>query len=137
MIRRLIVLMSLMTLSLTAFSQTGTNNQVKCFPVPVVKQIMKDLLSGDEAKLQLKLSDSLLVLTENKVKIQDSIINEMKLKEENYLKQINSEKEKLVISENYAKQLEKDLKKEKVKYKFTSILSVAIITALTTLLIVQ
>jgi len=122
---------------LTAFSQTGTNNQVKCFPVPVVKQIMKDLLSGDEAKLQLKLSDSLLVLTENKVKVQDSIINEMKLKEENYLKQINSEKEKLVISENYAKQLEKDLKKEKVKYKFTSILSVAIITALTTLLIVQ
>lgn len=129
--------MSLMTLSLTAFSQTGTNNQVKCFPVPVVKQIMKDLLSGDEAKLQLKLSDSLLVLTENKVKVQDSIINEMKLKEENYLKQINSEKEKLVISENYAKQLEKDLKKEKVKYKLTSILSVAIITALTTLLIVQ
>lgn len=129
--------MSLMTLSLTAFSQTGTNNQVKCFPVPVVKQIMKDLLSGDEAKLQLKLSDSLLVLTENKVKVQDSIINEMKLKEENYLKQINSEKEKLVISENYAKQLEKDLKKEKVKYKFTSILSVAVITALTTLLIVQ
>jgi hypothetical protein len=129
--------MSLMTLSLTAFSQTGTNNQVKCFPVPVVKQIMKDLLSGDEAKLQLKLSDSLLVLTENKVKVQDSIINEMKLKEENYLKQINSEKEKLVISENYTKQLEKDLKKEKVKYKFTSILSVAVITALTTLLIVQ
>ena len=67
--------MSLMTLSLTAFSQTGTNNQVKCFPVPVVKQIMKDLLSGYEAKLQLKLSDSLLVLTENKVKVQDSIIN--------------------------------------------------------------
>ena len=128
--------MSLMTLSLTAFSQIGTNNEVKCFPVPVVKQIMKDLLSGDEAKLQLELSDSLLVLTENKVKVQDSIINEMKLKEENYLNQINSEKEKLVISENYTKQLEKDLKKEKVKNKFTSILSVAVITALTTLLII-
>jgi maltodextrin utilization protein YvdJ len=128
--------MSLMMLSLTAFSQIGTNNEVKCFPVPVVKQIMKDLLSGDEAKLQLELSDSLLVLTENKVKVQDSIINEMKLKEENYLNQINSEKEKLVISENYTKQLEKDLKKEKVKNKFTSILSVAVITALTTLLII-
>jgi maltodextrin utilization protein YvdJ len=125
-----------MMLSLTAFSQIGTNNEVKCFPVPVVKQIMKDLLSGDEAKLQLELSDSLLVLTENKVKVQDSIINEMKLKEENYLNQINSEKEKLVISENYTKQLEKDLKKEKVKNKFTSILSVAVITALTTLLII-
>jgi len=122
---------------LTAFSQIGTNNEVKCFPVPVVRQIMKDLLSGDEAKLQLNLSDSLLVLTENKVKVQENIINEMKLKEENYLKQIDSEKEKLKISENYAKQLEKDLKKEKVKNKFTSILSVAVITALTTLLIIQ
>lgn len=129
--------MSLMMLSLTAFSQTGTNNQVKCFPVPVVKQIMKDLLSGDEAKAQLKLSDSLLILTEKKVQIQDSIINGMKLKEENYSAQIESEKQKLVISENYTKQLEKDLKKEKVKNKFTSILSVAVISALTTLLIIQ
>ena len=57
--------MGLMMLSLTAFSQTGTNNQVKCFPAPVVKQIMKDLLIGDQAKAQLKLSDSLLVLTPN------------------------------------------------------------------------
>lgn len=129
--------MSSMMLSLTAFSQTGTDTKVKCFPVPVVKQIMKDLLSGDEAKAQLKLSDSLLVVTEKKVMVQDSIIEELKLKEENYLKQIESEKEKLAISENYSRQLEKDLKKEKVKNKFTSILSVAIITALTTLLIVQ
>ena len=129
--------MSSMMLSLTAFSQTGTDTKVKCFPVPVVKQIMKDLLGGDEAKAQLKLSDSLLVVTEKKVMVQDSIIEELKLKEENYLKQIESEKEKLAISENYSKQLEKDLKKEKVKNKFTSILSVAIITALTTLLIVQ
>jgi len=122
---------------LTAFSQTGTNNQVKCFPVPVVKQIMKDLLSGDEAKIQLKLTDSLLVLTEQKVDIQDSIINNMKDKEENYLKEIEILNQKYIISENYSKELEKNLKKQKVKTKFTSILSAGVITVLTTILIIR
>ena len=129
--------MSLMMLSLTAFSQTGTNNQVKCFPVPVVKQIMKDLLSGDEAKIQLKLTDSLLVLTEKKVVIQDSIINDMKVKEENHLKEIEILKQKYTILEEYSKVLEKDLKKQKVKNKFTSILSTGVITVLTTILIIK
>jgi len=129
--------MGLMMLNLTAFSQTGTNNQVKCFPVPVVKQIMKDLLSGDEAKIQLKLTDSLLVLTENKVEVQDSIINSMKDKEENYLKEIETLKQKYQILENYSKELEKDLKKEKVKKTFTSILSVSVVSILTTLLILK
>lgn len=129
--------MGLMMLNLTAFSQTGTNNQVKCFPVPVVKQIMKDLLIGDEAKAQLKLSDSLLVLTEQKVQIQDSVINSMKAKEENYLKENEIQNQKYMILENYSKQLEKDLKKQKVKHKFTSILSGSVIALLTALLIVK
>ena len=129
--------MGLMMFSLTAFSQTGTNNQVKCFPVPVVKQIMKDLLVGDQAKAQLKLSDSLLVLTEQKVQIQDSIIGDMKLKEYNYLKEIDIQNQKYLISENYSKQLEKDLKKLKVKNKFTSILSSSAILILGTFLIIK
>ena len=135
--KKLIVLMGLMMLSLTAFSQTGTNNQVKCFPVPVVKQIMKDLLVGDQAKAQLKLSDSLLVLTEQKVQIQDSIIGNMKLKEDNYLKEIDIQNQKYLILENYSKQLEKDLKKLKVKNKFTSILSSSAILILGTFLIIK
>jgi hypothetical protein len=129
--------MGLMMFSLTAFSQTGTNNQVKCFPVPVVKQIMKDLLVGDQAKAQLKLSDSLLVLTEQKVQIQDSIIGDMKLKEYNYLKEIDIQNQKYLILENYSKQLEKDLKKLKVKNKFTSILSSSAILILGTFLIIK
>jgi hypothetical protein len=137
MMKKLIVLMGLMMLSLTAFSQTGTNNQVKCFPVPVVKQIMKDLLVGDQAKAQLKLSDSLLVLTEQKVQIQDSIIGNMKLKEDNYLKEIDIQNQKYLILENYSKQLEKDLKKLKVKNKFTSILSSSAILILGTFLIIK
>ena len=131
------MLISLLTLSLTAFSQTGTDNQVKCFPIPVVKQIMKDLLSGDEAKLQLKLSDSLLRMTENKVIIQDSIISDMKLKEDNYKKELKLAQDKLAITEDYSHQLEKDLKKQKVKNKFTSILSGTALIVLSTLYFIK
>jgi hypothetical protein len=46
---------------LTVFSQTDTTSNTKCFPIPVVKQIMKDIISGDSAKEQLKLTESQLV----------------------------------------------------------------------------
>jgi hypothetical protein len=61
---------------LTAFSQIDTNKEpVKCFPIPIVKQITKDLLSGDSAKAQLKLTEQQLYKTENIVEMKDSVIS--------------------------------------------------------------
>lgn len=131
------MLTSFLTLSLTVFSQTDTTNQVKCFPIPTVKKIMKDLLSGDQAKAQLKLTEEQLTETEKKVVLKDSVINTMKLKEVNYLTIIDSEKQKFGIMENYSKKLEWDLKKERVKGKFKSILGTGVIVILTGLLIVR
>lgn len=122
-------------LSLTVFSQIDTNTNTKTFPLPVVRLIMKDLLSGDSAKIQLKLTELQLKETEKKVVIKDSVISSMTLKEINYLTIINSEKEKFQIIETYSKKLEKDLKKEKVKNKFKSILGTAVIAVLTFFLI--
>jgi hypothetical protein len=48
-------------LSLTNFSQTGT--KTKCFPESVANMIAKDLLSGDSAKIQLKLTEEQLLET--------------------------------------------------------------------------
>jgi hypothetical protein len=123
--------------SLIAFSQTDTSSNVKCFPIPVVKQIMKDLLSGDEAKAQLKLTEGQLHQTEQKVVLKDSVINTMKFKEVNYLTIIDAEKQKFGIVENYSKKLEWDLKKEKVKGKFKSILGTGVIAVLTFFLITK
>lgn len=131
------MLTSFLTLSLTVFSQTDTTNQVKCFPIPTVKKIMKDLLSGDQAKAQLKLTEEQLTQTEKKVVLKDSVINTMKLKEVNYLTIIDSEKQKFGIMENYSKKLEWDLKKERVNSKFKSILGTGVIVILTGLLIVR
>ena len=131
------MLTSLLVLSLTVFSQTDTTNQVKCFPIPTVKKIMKDLLSGDEAKAQLKLTEDQLHQTEQKVVLRDSVINTMKLKEVNYLTIIDAEKQKFGIMENYSKKLEWDLKKERVKGKFRSILGTGAIAILTFFLITK
>jgi len=132
------VLIAILSLSSIAFSQTGTNSEpVKCFPIPIVKQITKDLLSGDSAKAQLKLTEQQLVETEKIVEKKDSIISTMKLNEENYNTIITAQNEKYLILETHTKQLEWDLKKLKVKNKFTSILSGSAILILSTLLIIK
>jgi hypothetical protein len=123
---------------LTAFSQTDTSKEpVKSFPISTVKKIIKDLKSGDEAKAQLKLSDSLLVVTEGKVVLKDSIINTMKVKEVNYVNTIGAQNEKYNVLEGYTKKVELNLKKEKVKGKFKSILGTGVISVLTFFLITK
>ena len=124
-------------MSLIAFSQTDTSSNVKCFPIPVVKQIMKDVISGDSAKAQLKLSENQVIELENKVSLKDSVISTLRMKESNYLTIIDAEKQKFQIQENYTKRLEWDLKKEKVKNKFKSILGTGVIAVLTFFIITK
>ena len=122
------MLISILSLRLTSFSQTGINNQsTKCFPIPVVKQITKDLLSGDSAKAQLKLTEEQLKETENKVILKDSIITLLRDKESNYKTIITAQDQKYLILETHVKKLELNLKKEKFKNKLTSGLAGVII----------
>lgn len=131
-------MIAILTTTLTAFSQTDTSKEpVKSFPISTVKKIIKDLKSGDEAKAQLKLSDSLLVVTEGKVVLKDSVINTMKIKEVNYVNIIGAQNEKYNVLEGYSKKIEWDLKKEKVKGKFKSILGTGVIAVLTFFLITK
>lgn len=130
------MLISFLFLKSIAFSQTDTSN-TKCFSIPVVKLIMKDLISGDSAKAQLKLSEKELTETERKMVLKDSVINTLRLKEVNYQTLIDSEKDKFDLMENYSKKLETDLKNEKVKGKFKSVLGTAVIAVLTILLITK
>ena len=136
--KKLIVLIAILTTTLTAFSQTDTSKEpVKSFPISTVRKIIKDLKSGDEAKAQLKLSDSLLVVTEGKVVLKDSVINTMKIKEVNYANTIGAQNEKYNVLEGYTKKVELNLKKEKVKGKFKSILGTGVIAVLTFFLITK
>lgn len=136
--KKLSVLIVTMIVSLTVFSQSATDTlPVKCFPIPVVKLIVKDLLSGDSAKAELKLANQQLVVMDDKVKLKDSVIFTMDIKEKNYLKIIDNEKQKYGVMENYSKTLQKDLRRERVKNKFTKLVSGAGMAVLAFFLIVK
>ena len=122
---------------MTAFSQQDTVIKTKCLPVSVFKLIAKDLLSGDSAKAELKIANEHIVGLESKVSLKDSIINTMVVKETNYLKIIDAQNQKYDVMEKYSKKLEWDLKKEKVKGKFKSILGTGVIAVLTFFLITK
>jgi len=96
---------------------------------------MKDLISGDSAKAQLKLTEAEVKELEKKVILKDSVITTLRTKETNYVKIIDSEKEKFQIVQDYSKRLESDLKKEKVKNKFKSVVGTGIIAVLAFFLI--
>ena len=128
----------MMMLSLTAFSQVGTvQAPTKCLPIPVFRMIVKDLLIGDEAKIQLKLTEKQLNLTEKKIVAKDSIIAIMEVKESHHKTIHEIQNQKYDVLENYTKKIEKDLKNEKVKGKFLNIVSGGIVVFLTALLIVR
>lgn len=131
------MLIGLLLLKSTAFSQVDTDSTQKCFPIPVVRQIMKDLITGDSAKAQLKLTELQLTETEKKVGLKDSIITTLRTKELNYISQIEFEKQKFEIVDKYSKRLETDLKKEKVKNKYKSTLGTIAIAILTFFLITK
>jgi hypothetical protein len=98
---------------------------------------MKDLISGDSAKVQLKLTEKESVELEKKIYLKDSVINSLRQKESNFQTIVESEKEKFVLMENYSKKLETDLKKEKTNNRFKSVMGTAVIAVLTFLLITK
>lgn len=136
---KLVMLVILMLISLTVFSQPGTptNSEVKCFPISIVKLITKDLIIGDSAKNLLKITERQLLETENKIILKDSIINSYIYKENNYKLIINGEREKFETLEDFNKNLQLSLKKSKFKTKLTSTISITIIGILTGLILIK
>jgi hypothetical protein len=98
---------------------------------------MKDLLRGDSAIQLLKLTETQLVENEKKNVLQDSIILTMATKEKNYLSIIEEERTKFKIQMDYSKELEKNIKREKIKNKFTKTLLGSVIAILTILHIIN
>ena len=124
-----------LSLSLTAFSQTDTSIKVKCLPVSTFKKIAQDLLRGDSAMAELKLVNEQLIKTEEKVVLKDSVISTMQIKEQNYISIVDGQNQKYTVLEGYTKKLEFQLKKEKVKGKFKTILGGGMIAVLGVLLL--
>lgn len=115
---------------LTVFSQTDTLELTKCFTIPMVKVIIKDLLRGDSSISLLKLTEIQLAENEKKSILTDSIISTMVIREKNYLSIIENERNKFKIQKDYSSDLEKKLKKERVRNKFTKTILGSLISVL-------
>lgn len=120
--------------SLTVFSQRGTDSvPTKTFTIPVVKQIVKDLLSGDSAKAELKITAQQLKESQKIVSYKDSVVKKMEIQNTKYEELIKFERSKYKIIEDELKSTEKKLKKEKIKtgiFKTISTVSVLFVGAL-------
>ena len=83
-------------------------------PVPIAKSIIHDLISGDSAKAELKLTKELLDSTEKKVVLQDSLITKWQNKYIVCDNNLRNEKTKFELQGQYVTQLEHNKTKLKI-----------------------
>jgi hypothetical protein len=88
MLTKLKILIVLLLLSLTSFSQKDTSKI--CFSYSKAKQIAIDLVRGDSAITELKITNKLVWQLNEKINTQDSTITLYIAKEQNYISQINN-----------------------------------------------
>ena len=74
---KLIALMILLLVTFNSFSQTDTIVSLK---QPIAKLVIKDLIAGDGAKLELRETQTLLTLERRKLDLKDSIISGLESK---------------------------------------------------------
>ena len=121
---------------LPLFGNAQTQDTVK-IPVNIAKQIVKDLVSGDSAKAELKLSNEHVTLLESKIVLKDSIISGHKQQLVLCDERVMNEVKKFDAQGLWVKQLQKENKKLKVKLRFIQITGTAIVGGLTYLYITK
>ena len=132
------LLVGLTITSSSLFSQNATTTQefIK-IPVPVVKRIVVDLVKGDSAIAQLTQANLHIAELETKSQMQDDMISTFRTVDENNRKIIDGLERKVVILESEFKTVSKELKKQKVKSKFTNLMSSGTILTLAYFLITK
>ena len=88
MVKKLRILLPILLLSLTTFSQKDINKI--CFSYDTAKKIAVDLVKGDSAIAELDKTNQLIFDLLNKSNRQDSIIRDFKTKDFNFSMQIQN-----------------------------------------------
>lgn len=109
MLTKLKILIVLLLLSLTSFSQKDTSKI--CFSYSKAKQIAIDLVKGDSAITELKITNKLVWQLNEKISTQDSTITLYIAKEQNYISQINNYDKISTKKDEIITGLEKDVTK--------------------------
>jgi len=111
------LLITLMMMSLNGFSQNVTDSTSIQLEVPVAKLVIKDLISGDGAKEELKINSEKIKLLDQKIVFKDSIINNLNNQIGNFNSILSTKTDQLKLSKELSEKLQTDLKKQQLKTK--------------------
>ena len=120
-------------MSLNAFSQTAIDSSKIQLTKPVAKLVVKDLISGDGLKLELKTTQDLLLETNNKLETQTLLVTNLQSQVTNYLNILEQKDKQINTSKDLTDELSKQLKKEartKKFYKVTTTVGAAAVLLL-------
>ena len=123
-------------LSFKSFSQNDTVSTTIQLSKPVAKLVVTDLISGDQAKLEVKTLNELIAELEKKNTTSLNIIENLETQNKNFSLMINDYKEKSETQAQLSEDLEKALKRQKRQttiYKIGSTVGLAA----TVLLLIQ
>tara|TARA_B100000085_G_C18377325_1_gene444877 strand:+ start:187 stop:591 length:405 start_codon:yes stop_codon:yes gene_type:complete len=132
--KKLGLLIILMMMSFTSFSQNDTDTLSIRLEKPVAKLVIKDLITGDEAKEELGLSVKKFQLLEQKIVLKDSVITNLNDQISNFNTIMSTKQDQLNLSQELSKKLQKDLKKQKLKTKLAGGAGVVAVIAVAVLL---
>ena len=132
--KRLKLLIILMMMSFISFSQNDTDSTSIRLEKPIVKLVIKDLITGDEAKEELILSFKKFELLEQKIVLKDSVIFNLNTQIDNIRSIVMTKDDQLILSQELTARLEKDLKKQKLKTKLMGGAGVAAVVIVFSLL---
>jgi|TARA_B100001939_G_C16849540_1_gene576783 hypothetical protein len=124
--KKLGLLIILMMMSFTSFSQNDIDSTSIRLEKPVAKLVIKDLITGDDAKEELKLSLNKYTLLEKKVILKDSIILNLNTQIDNIRSIVMTKEDQLNLSNELSKKLQNDLKKQKLKTRFVGGVGIAV-----------
>ena len=127
--KKLILLISFLTLSLNSFSQTDTTKV--CIPTKVARQAAKDLVRYDGCKQELKLTQEKVIKLEEREVQKDNIIGLLNDKDKNNQFIIGQKDLQIGEYKNMTDDLQKELKGQRNKTFWYKVLSfVSLSTAL-------
>ena len=109
--------------SWSSFSQTAIDSSKIQLTKPVAKLVVKDLITGDGLKLELKTTQELLEETNKKLETQTMLVGNLQTQVNNFVTIIDQKDKQIDTSSELSNALEKQLKREsrtKKLYQITS-----------------
>ena len=115
--RKLIMLILIGMMSLNSFSQNVIDSTSIQLKKPIVRLVIKDLITGDSFKKELNLITTKYSLLENKVVLKDSVINNLNFQINNFNSILDTKGSQLEFTKQLNDKLKLEIKKQRIKNK--------------------